>query len=96
MKRSSCLSQPPLSSVRLQPSVDPQKLHQRGTEGDVLQDVCPLAGMAQTTRALPKGNQLSLRLDEDGHAGAVSLGTTWGKAANEAQQESEQQADILS
>lgn len=52
--------------------------------------------MAQTTRALPKGNQLSLRLDEDGHAGAVSLGTTWGKAANEARQESEQQADILS
>lgn len=53
MKHSSCLSQPPLSSVSLQPSVDPQKLHQRGWEGDVLQDVCPLTGIALSTRALP-------------------------------------------
>ncbi len=40
-----------------------------------------------------KERQLSLRLDEDG---AISLVNTWGKRANEARQESEQQADTLS
>lgn len=67
MKHSSCLSQPPLSSVSLQPSVDPQKLHQRGWEGDVLQDVCPLAGIALSTHALPKG-KAALTLPEWGWA----------------------------